>query len=513
MDNEDNVLITHEDFAYGFIIEVLTGGLYPNKFHVIREYVQNSFDAICKWRKDPNFDQDGCVEIKFINNSIIIYDTGTGMDKAKVNQYRYVGYSEKKISEATGFRGIGKLSGISVAERIIVTSSMHGSSERYKLVFDAQGMILEIIDLKTKGENIPLTELIKKYTDVAKEVEEKGLHYTIVELNNIRSDSTSLLNEENLISFLGKNVPVSFDPTFAYGEEIHRKISERIDDYEIVDIKVNGTVVYKPYIDSCYPPEYEFVWDDGDGGEEQSPIAFCWYCQNKESSQFEDKDKSGLLFKLKNFTIGDKFLTREKLFISTPERAFWFFGEVYINDSTVVPTSERNNFVQNEGRDRLYRKGSEIGKTLSRIAGKFSEENRALQKLDETDSILQQVEREYEEGKISSDIKLEKVVTAYKAFEEIEKRFNKLPTEAHKQKGRDLIKKGKDLVGKIEQTNNTEGNNSKIYDITKELSLNSQAIKVYKAIINILKDVLSDNSTLYEDLINKIHNRLREKLK
>ena len=76
-----------------------------------------------------------------------------------------------------------------------------------------------------------------------------------------------------------------------------------------------------------------------------------------------------------------------------------------------------------------------------------------------------------------------------------------------------MIKKGKDLVGKIEQTNNTEGNNSKIYDITKELSLNSQAIKVYKAIINILKDVLSDNSTLYEDLINKIHNRLREKLK
>lgn len=86
-----------EEFAYGFIIEVLTGGLYPNKFHVIREYVQNSFDSICNWRKAPGFDNDGSIKIKISGKSILIYDTGTGMDKDKISQYRYVGYSEKKI--------------------------------------------------------------------------------------------------------------------------------------------------------------------------------------------------------------------------------------------------------------------------------------------------------------------------------------------------------------------------------------------------------------------------------
>lgn len=45
-----NVVIKpEEEYAYGFMIEVLTSGLYPDVFHVIREYVQNSFDAIIAW--------------------------------------------------------------------------------------------------------------------------------------------------------------------------------------------------------------------------------------------------------------------------------------------------------------------------------------------------------------------------------------------------------------------------------------------------------------------------------
>lgn len=35
-----------EEFAYGILIKVLTGGLYPNKLHIVREYVQNACDAI-----------------------------------------------------------------------------------------------------------------------------------------------------------------------------------------------------------------------------------------------------------------------------------------------------------------------------------------------------------------------------------------------------------------------------------------------------------------------------------
>ena len=73
MENDLNLELSKEEFSYGFIIEVLTRGLYPDKFHVIREYIQNSFDAICKWRRDPHFDDQGSISIKVTNNSILIF--------------------------------------------------------------------------------------------------------------------------------------------------------------------------------------------------------------------------------------------------------------------------------------------------------------------------------------------------------------------------------------------------------------------------------------------------------
>ena len=35
-------------FAFSFIIEALTQGLYPNVFDVLREYVQNAYDAVLR---------------------------------------------------------------------------------------------------------------------------------------------------------------------------------------------------------------------------------------------------------------------------------------------------------------------------------------------------------------------------------------------------------------------------------------------------------------------------------
>ena len=107
------------------------------------------------------------------------------MDRTKVSQYRYVGYSEKRTGEGVGFRGIGKLSGISVADKLIVTSSPPGIPERYTLVFDANNMLTHILALKLEGKNIPLNELIRTHTDITTEDEERDSHYTMVELYRV----------------------------------------------------------------------------------------------------------------------------------------------------------------------------------------------------------------------------------------------------------------------------------------------------------------------------------------
>ena len=97
------VIKPEEEYANGFIIEVLTSGLYPDVFHVIREYVQNSFDAIIAWRRMIGDFQVGRVQITTDSPSIFIFDDGTGMDRKKVQEYRYVGYSNKSMGTSAGF--------------------------------------------------------------------------------------------------------------------------------------------------------------------------------------------------------------------------------------------------------------------------------------------------------------------------------------------------------------------------------------------------------------------------
>jgi hypothetical protein len=83
-DFASNVVIKpEEEYAYGFIIEVLTSGLYPDVFHVVREYVQNSFDAIISWRRMIGDSQAGNVQITIDAPSIFVFDDGTERDRKR----------------------------------------------------------------------------------------------------------------------------------------------------------------------------------------------------------------------------------------------------------------------------------------------------------------------------------------------------------------------------------------------------------------------------------------------
>jgi Histidine kinase-, DNA gyrase B-, and HSP90-like ATPase len=369
-DAASNVVIKpEEEYAYGFIIEVLTSGLYPDVFHVIREYVQNSFDAIIAWRRMIGDSQAGNVQITTDSPSIFVFDDGTGMDRKKVREYRYVGYSNKSIGSSVGFRGIGKLSGISVAEKLILTTSPYGVAERYKLVFDAKTMLEHILELKQQGQNIPLNELIQKYTTLGTEKEDIDQHYTLIELHNIRQKSQLLLDQKELSHYLALNAPVDFDPDFKYRATVDEWLRTYVKDYDTVPVRVNGTRVYKYYLPNAKPPQREFVWSDEDNNgtvptrytssetndseeDTNTPklLAFCWYCEHEERGQFEDRQRRGLVYRVRNFAVGDNQLPRITLWKASPERAYYFFGEIYVCDPEVVPSSERGNFEENSAR-------------------------------------------------------------------------------------------------------------------------------------------------------------------
>lgn len=514
----EQIVLEKEEYAYGFIIEVLTRGLYPNKLHVMREYIQNSYDAVLAWRKVSGESDYGRIEVKVVPPSIFIYDNGVGMDRTKVSQYRYVGYSEKRTGEEVGFRGIGKLSGISVADKIIVTSSPTDVPERYKLVLNANDMLAQILTLKLEGKNIPLNELISTHTDITTDDEESDSHYTMVELYQVREDSMVLMNEEDLIAYLIMNAPVDFNPKFTYRDTIDAWLREYVSDYNTVKLFLNGERVYKPYLKDLKPPQYEFVWGNNDhphnkanGNEEQlEPLAFWWYCEHKKKGQLKDNLKRGLFYRVKNFAVGTNQLPRITLWRSTPERTFYFFGEIHVCDPEIVPSSERDNFEQNSARERLYKRGAKISQTLNRIAGKSSDRRRAKEFIIEAEEITSNVESDIKAERIPKEVRFDKMFSVNKAIEDVKKRLPNAPG-GFKGRGKRVIKRGNKLIKQLEKAEDGE-HATGIYDITQAIKLGSEAARVYEIIVACLKDEFSNEPELYERLIKRIHASLEDRI-
>jgi len=497
------VIKPKEEFAYGYIIKALAGGLYPNKFHVIREYIQNAFDAVINWKNTHN-DQNVYIKITIKKPSISIFDNGTGMDRLTLNEYRKVGFSKKKIGETVGFRGIGKLAGISVAKKLIVTTTPYGIGEKYTLEFDAEAMLKEVDRLKQNQQNIPLNSLIEKYTNLTSSIEDKNAHYTFVQLYGIRRDSKILFDKNKLKDYIAKNAPAPFSPEFSYGKEIEEGIKKFVEDYECVNILVDSEYIYKPFISNVNKPQHIVIWDDK---EKNKILGYCWYCENKDKGQIKPLHLAGLIYRYKNFAVGDHTLPRKTLWKNSPHLAFYFIGEIYICDRNIIPTSQRDDFEQNAARNKFYQEGSQIASELNRIARASSGERRALHYIDIGRTVISETRSALKsQGFYLKDLSAEKVAQIYNVINNIEKRKENIPEKDRKNRtlADRIIKEGKSLLKKF------EGNKklSEKYDITKKVHLNSQAKDVYSIAIRTLKDFFVDNHQGLERIIKLFHKNL-----
>src|SRR5215510_1598611 len=95
-----------EYFAYGSVLEAVSQGLYPDRKHILREFVQNAYDALVDLRRQRPQIKLAPVEITASPPSLIIADKGIGMSGDTMRRYRYLGFSAKEMELHAGFRGI-----------------------------------------------------------------------------------------------------------------------------------------------------------------------------------------------------------------------------------------------------------------------------------------------------------------------------------------------------------------------------------------------------------------------
>lgn len=504
--SKKNVLIVtpKEEYAYGHIIKALAGGLYPKKFHVIREYIQNAFDAVVNW-KSVSRDKNVAITISIQKPSIVIHDNGTGMDRHTLNEYRKVGFSKKIIGESVGFRGIGKLAGISVAKKLIVTSSPFGVPEKYILEFDAESMLKEIDELKKKRANIPLSELIEKHTKLTSEVEDKDKHYTMVELHEIKPDSKILFDKSKLVDYISKNAPVPFDPAFNYAKDIEENIKKFVIDYDRIDLTVDGKKVYKPFALDLKFPQFIPVPESKN---KKRYLAFCWYCEHRDKGQIKPTEISGLVYRYKNFAVGDNYLTRTTIWNTSAHLAFYFIGEIYIVDSTIVPTSQRDDFEQSTVRDGFYRDAEVIANQLNVLARESSNVRRAQEYVKNGVEVISSIDADIKKKDPAlKDLSVQKIAKLVNVIDNIEKRKKNIPKKDKKTKllAEQVIKEAKKLLKEVEDVGKLE----KIeFDIVKKLRMETQAEQVYSTAVRTLKDFFVGDPEILERVLKAFHKNL-----
>lgn len=442
---EENLEFADEDIGE-FLISVITGGLYIEPHLILREYLQNSHDAIAAWRNSP---ASGRIDIKIEPPNIHIIDNGPGMSRDELNaSMSKVGVSSKPFGAAAGFMGIGKLAGLSMAERVQIDSSKYGIPERNRVVFHAGEMLQAIDERRLQGESNPITKTLKEHSrsNVNPMEEASDAHYTAVHLLNISEDYLkAIAKQEEFLKKLGLVAPVRQDPSFEHADIIEDLLSRIApEQYYPLEIYVNGNPLYRPWCPGLLRPhEIEVLDEDG------NQMAFGWACLHKQSEQIPDPLLRGIALLQRGIAIGERNLAEELGLYGTSPSNFiyfrWYMGELYITSSRILLTANRMSLRRNESAlDFIQRVEREMRK-LSNAAAKFSQQDNATKKAPQNIQVINDVVQRLAEGNLRQEMVPSTIRQLVSARDDLKKRQRYLPEDI-KEKATQAVKTGDELL-------------------------------------------------------------------
>ncbi len=116
------------------ILNIITESLYDKPIVVFREYVQNAVDSFFKTMGTTVAKKDLFCRIGYENGNLYFLDNGNGIDENKFeNEMKHIAYSHKKRTLNMGYKGIGRLSGISYCERLVFVNIVSYKDKQYQM--------------------------------------------------------------------------------------------------------------------------------------------------------------------------------------------------------------------------------------------------------------------------------------------------------------------------------------------------------------------------------------------
>ena len=325
------------------LLRLVTSGIHTAPLSIYREYIQNAADSIAAFGAPDA----GKVEINIdpAGRRVVIRDNGLGLSRGQaLRELTPVANSAKRVGVDRGFRGIGRLSGLTFGDSVIFRTRQQDDEPVISVRWDGAGL------RKKVTTNLSVEQLIAECVSV--ETVSGGewpARFFEVEINGIaRFAAGSILNAKVVRDYIGEICPVPFVPDFQYVGNIANIFAGVQPPLEL-NVHLNGeeTSITRPHgKNGALPEQFEFTEFESisiPAVETDRIAAIGWIAHSSYPGALPKKTAvRGIRARIGNIQIGDETLF-DHLFVEDRFNR-WCVAEIHVLDARIVPNGKRDYF-------------------------------------------------------------------------------------------------------------------------------------------------------------------------
>lgn len=380
------------------VLELISGAMYVNPLDIYREYVQNAADAL-----DRAGRPDGDIEIEILleERAVLIRDEGIGIPNRYFSRrMTSIGASEKRGTDARGFRGVGRLSGLSYCKELLFRSK--AADDKYVCEVRWDGKAFREM-LRDPSYDQDLMQVVRDLARIRRvESAEQSRSFFEVELRGVaRLQNDVLLNADLIRGYLSQVAPVPFDDDFCFAEQIHSKLSQHgiHKGFQITLIESGfgnrkeelvlrphcSTFALSPFKKSQFS-ELHFIEIPGIDG---NVDAVAWIADHDYYGAIpKDQLIRGIRFRNGNIQIGPSDLAAD--WFAEPRFNSWIVGEVHVLTDRIVPNGRRDAFESNAHLSNLRTHLTPALKAVAQLCRRESAKRQFLRRFEGLEAEVEQ---------------------------------------------------------------------------------------------------------------------------
>ena len=398
------------------VIDLITTGLYEDPLTLYREYIQNVGDAVEVLPDEQLRRTYIQISIDVARRSVVIRDNGPGIPyEEALHSLVALGISSKRSGSQRGFRGVGRLVGLSFSEVVQFRTKSVNSNIVTKISWDARQLSQILAQLRSSRAALGDSSL-RACINITREFsDDSASSFFEVALEGIRRHvASSVLNIDSVADYIGEVCPVPFSESFPFIDQIRERRNEfqslleldiRINGRELPITKPHGRRVHLSVNRNSKFRKFELFRVPSLVRGEVSAVG--WVAHSGYAGAILKRDRvRGLRLRCGNIQIGQE-KTLDHIF---KERRFnrWCVGEIHILDANLIPNGRRDYFEPSPHLRNLENHLSLIAERISkrcRMASRLRNECKRYQsKLDRVEFVGRLIRHGYFSTSVGQEI-------------------------------------------------------------------------------------------------------------